>query len=225
MEKKKAVGYIRVSTMEQVRDGCSLEMQKQKIQMYVDLKDLELVGIKSDEGISAKNITGRPGFQEALRMVFAGEADALIVWKIDRAFRSTKDALNVSERLTKKKKELHSITESIDTSSAFGEFSFTLLAAQGQLERRLIGERTKAALDSKRDRGEKLGGNVPYGFFVHNGMLRDNEEEQEVVGLMKRYHIQGLSIRKIVAQLEADGYVGRNGKPFNPKLVHKIVNE
>lgn len=222
---KKAVGYVRVSTADQAKEGCSLEMQKQKIQEYAALKNLDLVEIKCDEGISAKNIVGRPAFQSALKMVMSGDVDALVVWKLDRAFRSTKDALTVSERINKKKKVLHSITESLDTSTALGEFFFTILASLAQLERGLIGERTKAALDSKRSRGEKLGGTVPYGFYVRDGLLVDNWEEQEVVGLMRDYRAEGLSIRKIVSRLSEDGHRGRNGKPFNPKLVHRIVNE
>ena len=62
----KAIGYIRVSTDRQAHEGVSLEMQTVKIKQYCELNDLELVEILSDEGISAKNIKGRPGFQKAL---------------------------------------------------------------------------------------------------------------------------------------------------------------
>ena len=115
----KAIGYTRVSTSKQEMDGCSLEMQSDKIRAYCSLNDVELVAIIEDRGISAKNITGRPGFQEALTRVYSGEADCLIVWKLDRAFRSTRDALTVAETLTKKGRALVSITEKLDTSTGY----------------------------------------------------------------------------------------------------------
>ena len=52
----KAIGYIRVSTDEQAKEGMSLENQKEKIRSYCDLKDLELLEIVEDAGISAKNL-------------------------------------------------------------------------------------------------------------------------------------------------------------------------
>jgi site-specific DNA recombinase len=143
---RSALGHIRVSTGEQAQEGISLEMQAAKIRAYCELNDLALTEIIEDAGISAKNMTGRPGFQKALAAVFSGQADELVVYKLDRAFRSTRDALDVAEALNKKAKGLHSITEKLDTTSAIGEFFFTLMASLAQMERKLIGERTAAAL-------------------------------------------------------------------------------
>jgi site-specific DNA recombinase len=94
----KAIGYVRVSTGEQAQEGVSLEMQAAKIRAYWELNDLTLTEIIEDAGISTKNMTGRPGFQKALAIVFSGKADALVVYKLDRAFRSTRGiALRLSE--------------------------------------------------------------------------------------------------------------------------------
>src|SRR5271169_2520984 len=100
------VGYIRVSTEEQSREGVSLDMQRSKIRAYCELNDLALVDVIEDAGISAKNITGRPGMQRALDMVFTGQADGLICWKLDRCFRSTADALLTSDKLNRLGKDL-----------------------------------------------------------------------------------------------------------------------
>ena len=58
----------------------------------------------------------------------------------------------------------HSIKETLDTQSAMGRFFFVLTAALAEMERRLIGERAKAALSHKRARNQKTGGDVPYGY-------------------------------------------------------------
>jgi len=60
----KAVGYVRVSTEDQAREGVSLEAQRAKITAYCQVKDLELVEVVEDAGISAKDLR-RPGVQKS----------------------------------------------------------------------------------------------------------------------------------------------------------------
>jgi len=92
------------------------------------------------------------------------EIDAVVVYKLDRIFRSTIDALETTKGFDKWGVSFHSIQETLDTRSAMGRFLFTLTAALAEMERRLIGERTKAALSQKRSRNEKIGGDIPFGF-------------------------------------------------------------
>ena len=58
MEKIKAVGYCRVSTEEQAREEISLDNQQDKVRAYATVKDLDLVDIVIDAGISAKDDYG-----------------------------------------------------------------------------------------------------------------------------------------------------------------------
>ena len=148
----KLLGYIRVSTTEQRQEGCSLTMQGEKLRAYCQLHEIDLVDI-IEESLSAKAVDSRPGFMSALEQVYSGKADGLLIWKLDRAFRSTQDALAVAQRLNKKGRALVSVSEQLDTRSAMGSFVFTLMASLAELERRLIGERTSAALQSKKSRG------------------------------------------------------------------------
>jgi len=178
----RAIGYVRVSTEEQSREGVSLDMQRAKIEAYAALNDLVLTEIVEDAGLSAKNISGRPGFQTALDALYSGRADSLIVWKLDRAFRSTQDALSVAEKLNRQGKALVSICEKLDTTSAIGEFFFTLMASLAQMERKLIGERTRAALQSKKARSERVG-QIPFGWKLESdgkGLVPD-DREQEII--------------------------------------------
>ena len=220
---RSAVGYVRVSTGEQAQEGISLEMQAAKIRAYCELNDLTLLEIIEDAGISAKNMTGRPGFQKALATVFSGKADALVVYKLDRAFRSTRDALDVAEDLNKGGKSLHSITEKLDTTSAIGEFFFTLMASLAQMERKLIGERTAAALAQKRANGEKTGGQCPYGFRSVDGKLVPDVAEQSVINLIQSFRAAGESTRSIARRLHEEGFTTRKGTPFSQNQVFRIL--
>ena len=155
----KAMGYIRVSTEDQAREGVSLGNQKSKIKAYCELKNLDLTGIIEDSGISAKNLN-RPGVQKVLEMARKKEVNAVVVYKLDRMFRSTVDALETTKKFDKWGIYFHSIHETLDTQSAMGRFFFTLTAALAEMERGIIGERTKAALSHKRAMNEKTGGDI-----------------------------------------------------------------
>ena len=72
MEKIKAVGYCRVSTEEQAREGISLDNQQDKVRAYTTVKDLDLVDIVIDAGVSAKDLK-REGLQRVLSILQSGE--------------------------------------------------------------------------------------------------------------------------------------------------------
>jgi len=116
----KAIGYIRVSTEMQVNEGVSLDAQTAKIRAYCELNDLELVEIICDAGKSAKN-TERDGLQKCLSMIASGEAQAIVVYKLDRLSRKVLDTLNLISEIESHGASLHSISEKLDTSSALGK--------------------------------------------------------------------------------------------------------
>ena len=147
--------------------GVSLENQEQKIRDYCKLKDFEIIEIIQDAGISAKNLR-RPGVQKVLEMAQDKMIDAVVVYKLDRMFRSTVDALETTKQFDKWGVSFHSIEETIDTKSAMGKFFFTLTAALAEMEREIIGERTKDVLQRKKANGEVYG-HVPFGFKRFKG--------------------------------------------------------
>ena len=79
----KAIGYIRVSTEKQADHGVSIEAQTEKLKAYAMLYDIDLVDLVIEQG-SAKCLQ-REGLQSALSRLEAGEAEALIVVKLDRS--------------------------------------------------------------------------------------------------------------------------------------------
>lgn len=219
----KAIGYIRVSTEEQAAHGISLDAQRAKIAAYALTKDLELVDIIEDAGKSAKDLK-RPGVQQVLQKAGRKEIDAVIIVKLDRMFRCTVDALNTAQDFDRRGVALHSIHESLDTQSAMGKFFFTLTAALAEMERGLIGERTKAALARKKERGEKTGGHIPFGYNVLDASLVENAQEQETIARMKRLRKQGLSFQRVADTLNSEGVPTKRECAWTAMQVSRVVH-
>ena len=159
----RAVGYVRVSTLEQAREGISLDAQEARIRAYAAAKDLDLAEVLRDEGLSGKDLD-RPGVQRLIAACQAGEVGAVIVAKLDRLSRRTRDLLNLVEDVFQAHNvALHSLHETVDTSCASGRFFLRIMGALAEMERELIGERTAAALAHKRALGERLG-TTPLGY-------------------------------------------------------------
>ena len=199
-QKLKAYGYARVSTDDQAKEGVSLDLQEQKIEAYAMLRDLTLIETIRDEGYSGKDLE-RPGLEKLLRLIEGDEAEAVIVYKLDRLTRSTGDLLHlIEDKFKHGNTRFLSITEQIDTQTAMGKFFLTIMGAMAQMERELISERTTAALQYKKQKGDSLG-LIPYGYNRVDGQLIDNEEEMKVIRRMKRWRSDGLSYNKIAKRL------------------------
>jgi site-specific DNA recombinase len=213
-----AIGYVRVSTDEQAREGVSLDNQREKISAYCDLNDLTLVDIIADEGLSAKNLN-RTGIQNLITLVKHGKIDAVTVYKLDRLSRSVKDIIGLIELFEKHKVAFHSILDKVDTKSATGRFFLNILSSLSQLERELIGERTHEALSHKIRKGERVG-HVPFGYTLaaDGRTLLEDPTEQEGIALIKELRVKGLGYRAICRELDARGYQPKAGKWHHSKI-------
>jgi site-specific DNA recombinase len=119
----KTIGYVRVSTDEQAREGISLEAQKAKITAYCELNDLELIGIIEDAGKSGKDLN-REGIQSLLENIRGRQIEAVVVYKLDRLSRRVKDTLTLMDLIEKRSVAFHSITEKIDKGERAGQIPF-----------------------------------------------------------------------------------------------------
>jgi len=222
-EMVRAVGYIRVSTEEQARHGISLDMQRAKIEAYAALEGMQLLGIVADEGLSGCSIKGRPGVQEVLRLVREKRVDAVVIFKLDRLARNTVEALGIAQLMERKDVGLHSISEKLDTQSAMGKFFFTLMASLAEMERGIISERIRAAMDRKRQRGEACSGNAPYGFYIEGGMLVPDTYEESVIKRIRSLRSEKRTVHQIMDILKGEGLHNREGRPFGKSQLHVII--
>jgi DNA invertase Pin-like site-specific DNA recombinase len=135
------IGYMRVSTPEQRSDRQIDGLKDLCDQLY-----LEHVSAVADR---------RPAFDDALAALNSG--DMLIVWDLDRAFRSTLDAIMTADALRARGVSLKIVKLNIDTTTPEGELFYTMLAAFAQYERRILSRRTREGLHAARKRGAKIG--------------------------------------------------------------------
>lgn len=202
----------------------SLDAQRQKIEAYASLYDLELVEVIVDAGESAKSLE-RPGLVRARALLEARRAEALVVAKLDRLTRSVRDLGELIDRdFRPGRAALLSVSEQIDTRSAAGRLVLNILGSVSQWEREAIGERTSAALRHKSARGEFVGGKPTFGFKVDtDGKLVPDPEEQRIVAQARELKASGLSLRAVAAELAGRGLVARTGRPFEATQIRRMV--
>lgn len=137
------IGYARVSTSEQnIQTQIDLLKAEGCDKIYTDVAS----GVRED----------RQGLKEMLS--FLREGDIVIVYKLDRIFRSLKNMIELIEVFNQKKVLFKSITEpAFDTTTANGKFLIQIFAAVAEFERNLIKERTKTGIEGARRRKKLLG--------------------------------------------------------------------
>lgn len=213
------VGYGRTST---TRQDISLELQEQKISAYASLTDLPLSEVITDL-TSGKTVNGRAGCKRLLEMIRAGKVDNLIIYKLDRLGRNLKELCDIADLLREKGCTLHALTEKLDTSTASGRFFFNLLGSMAQWERETIAERTRAALQHKKSKGERVSGRAPFGSRFVDGRVIKNDTEQAIISEAKALRAAGASLRVISARLAERSHFNRCGHPFGKDELASMI--
>ena len=224
----KVIGYTRVSSEQQADGAVSLDAQRAKLEAYALACDLDLVAIEVDAGVSAKSLK-RPALQSALARLESGEADGLLVAKLDRLTRSVRDLGTLVERYFAARFSLLSVADSIDTRSAAGRLVLNVLASVAQWEREATGERTRDALAHVKAQGEVLGAS-PLG--LRRAELRDDagrlvvehdDEERATVERIRTLASEGRTLRAIASQLSAEGRRTKRGGRWHASTVRAVL--
>jgi site-specific DNA recombinase len=233
----RAVGYARVSTEDQALTGVSLPVQREKLNAYASLYELELVSIEEDEGVSAKTLD-RPALTRAMAMIDRGEADGLLIAKLDRLSRSVRDWDMLISRYFGEKggKQLWSVSDAIDTRTAAGRLVLNVLMSVAQWEREAIAERTRDSLQHKIRTRARTGG-ILYGSSIDPADPRrskklnlpvgliDNPEEVAVIAMIKAFRAEGRSLRKIASTLTELGIpTKKGGAEWSRSSVQRILD-
>lgn len=215
-----AIAYLRVSTDEQAQSGLGLEAQIEAIQNAVGTPE----AIYRDEGYSGSNAK-RPGLLDALDAL--REGDTLVVAKRDRLARDTFLALWIEKEVKRRKGRIISAAgEGTESEDPAAKLMRTIVDAFAEYERNLIGARTTAALQQKQKRGEKTGGDVPYGFQVaDDGIhLHADTDEQLAVDIISELHRRGYSLRQICDELQARGIRTKRGNStWQPRVISRLI--
>lgn len=187
------IGYARVSTVEQGRDGISLDAQEHAIRARADAEGWVVVEVVREVG-SGSAFDCRPLVQAVIARMEAGDADSLVVSHLDRLTRSVIDGGRVFELVRNGEWDLVALDLGIDTRTSAGELIANVMVSFGQWQRRQIGDRTRDALAERTRQG------------LRNGRPRvDGPEAEEARARIRALRKRGLSWRQVAEALNEEG--------------------
>lgn len=220
-EDKRVAAYTRVSTEDQAREGFSLASQKQRLEAYCEARGWSVARFYVDEGHSGRSVK-RPAYQKM--MDESDQWDVLLVIKMDRIHRNSKNFMEMMDALNAEGKEFISMSESLDTSTAMGRFVMDIIQRIAQLESEQIGERVYWGMEQKaQDGAGVLGFQTPYGYRYENGALHVHDEEAETVRYVFSRYNQGVSFHRLAQELTEGGAPSKRGGRWAAETVRKIV--
>lgn len=222
-EKNRAALYARVSTEEQASEGYSLDAQLEIMRNYCDIQDFVIADEYVDDGYSGRN-TRRKEYQRMFSPQERKKWDILVVLKMDRIHRNSKNFMLMMEDLKKHDQAFVSTFEKINTNTAVGRFAMDIIQRIAQLESEQIGERTYMGMREKAETGQGiLGFNPPFGYDLIDSELSSNDEI-DVVSDIYRMYISGMTLDEIAYNLNRDGILTRKGNPWNKYNLRTILH-
>ena len=202
----RAALYTRVSTQEQAEHNYSLEGQLDKLRAYCDLHEHAIAGEYIDAGFSGTT-DKRPGLSRLLADVEAGLVDVVIVYRLDRFFRSQRLLHATLYRLETSGAGLVSVSESFDTTTPVGRAMLGVLGTFAQLERDTFIERCQDGKRKAASKGNHTGGTVGYGWRIDPDTKAYvvDPDEAAIVQCLFAWADEGLTTRLIADRLNATG--------------------
>lgn len=226
--KNRVAAYLRVSTTDQATEGQSLPAQLDQCLQYVRLRGWPVpVCVYVDAGISGASVAKRPAMTQLLADIEAGRVQTLVVSKLDRAWRSVKDAADSLERIQKAGAALAILDLQVDTSTSSGEMMLNLLASFAQFERKRIGERTLEGTRRIAAQGRWQGARPPLGYSYNKEtqQLEINEGEAETVREIYRLAAeQGYGAQRIAKEMNARGLFPRSGVLWYKQAIRIVLH-
>lgn len=227
----KLIGYIRVSTDGQL-DGYGLDVQETALKAWAKANGHRIVRIERDEGVSGTTAhEERPGLSAALADIADGEADGLLIPRLDRLARA------VATQEAALAHVWHSGGRVFATDS--GEIlqddpddpvrtaMRLMIGVFAQLERDMIAKRLRDGRAAKRAAGRKSTGAYAFGSKgTGKGRERDagpHSGEQAAIARMLELHAAGEPYRAICTALDAEGFKPRRSESWSPMTVRRIV--
>jgi len=222
----KYVVYLRVSTDQQVDSGLGLDAQRKLCLDYISKNGacdyLEFI----DEGYSgALSMEKRPNLILAVDAL--DKDDVLLVAKRDRLGRDIFVNAMIERSIERKQAFLVSASGDFkhdnDPSSILMR---RMIDAFAEYERLIIGARTKAALQIKKSRNERIG-HIPYGYKLNENKINldIDEIQQSHIELMFELREEGYTLRELAAELERRGIRNKNGNPWTHVSLLRILRK
>lgn len=224
----RAAVYVRVSTEEQAAEGYSIDAQKMILEDYCIAEGWDVVAVYEDDGYSGRN-TKRPAYRRMMAEIDTW--DVIVVIKMDRIHRNSRNFMNMMEELNSKGKMFVSSSEALDTTNALGRFVVDMIQRIAQLESEQIGERTYVGMREKAETLEEsesykrtMGFTPPFGYRITDGALEADPDELPVVSDIFDSYLSGMSMDSICYDLNRSGNLTRKGNPWNKYNLRNILH-
>lgn len=220
----KVYAYLRVSTDQQTESGAGLSAQHDACKRWAEKQDSDIKAVFSEEGVSGSTgMDKRPALMEAINLLEKG--DVLIVAKRDRLGRDPIAVAMFEATVNRKHARVVSAAgEGSDNNDPSSVLMRRMIDAFAEFERNIICERTRAAMQAKKRKNERVG-HIPFGFQLsEDGVhLEENEEEQSILNQIKDLMSQGLSTRKISLEMNHRAAFNRGGANWNHASIHRAM--
>ena len=216
--------YVRVSTEEQALKH-SIDAQLDNLMSYAKNNNYEIYDEYIDPGYTG-TLTQRPRYQDLIKDALKGKFEMILVYKIDRLFRSTRQLLNLVYDLEQVGVSVCASTEPFNTSTTMGKFMLQLFASFAELERNVFLERSEMGRLERLKKGYPWGGKPPFGYNYNQekGKLEINEAEAEIVRLIfERYCLPDSSTGKVADELNKLGYKTRFNNNWISSGIHEVL--
>ena len=150
-----------------------------------------------------------------------------MIAKRDRIGRDPIVNAMIERAIERKKARLVSASGDVSDSNDPGSILMKrMMDAFSEYERLIIGARTKAALQAKKKRGERVG-YIPFGSRLgEDGIhIEEDESEQSVLEQIRQLMQDGLSTRKIAAEMNRRGAFNRGDAKWNHASIHQVMTK
>ena len=217
--------YIRVSTEEQVKEGFSINAQKEKLISYSNINNWKIYDFYIDEGISGKNISERPGISQLITDIEKDIVNNILVYKLDRLTRSVKDLISLFELFENHNCSFNSVTEKLDTSNAVGRMFIKIIGIFAEFERENLAERVSFGYEQKTREGNytNTNGVNGYDYILGSGELVVNEIEKNIVNKIYDLYLDGLSMLKIARIFNKEKVPTKRGGLWSQSTIKSIL--
>lgn len=214
--------YIRVSTLDQAREGYSLAAQQAALEAWAATHSYA-TQLYADEGISGKDIGHRPAMCQMLAAVEAGKIAVVAVWALSRLTRSVADLYATWELLEAHGVGLISHTEGFDTSTPTGRAMMGLLGVFAQMEREITAERVRAAMAERAAQGKRTCSYVLGYDLDGSDSLVPNPREAEIIRYIYSKYLEHRSLSAVAELCRIKGYHGKRGREMCAWSVRLIL--
>jgi DNA invertase Pin-like site-specific DNA recombinase len=231
------VGYVRVSTQGQARDGYSLQYQVDEIQKYCEEKNMDLIQIYEDRGISGAKVdeegltVERDGLQNMLADLSLMKVQSVIVLNTSRLWRSDMAKVLIQRELKRNQVDVTSIEQPNYSIFAHDPNDFLvngMLELLDQYQRLEIALKLGRGRRKKAEQGGYAGGEIAFGYKIRKEQKTITVDANKAIIVRRLFELKAnhpsWTLKQFAEQLNAEGYRTEQGKGFTKVQIKRIFD-